>query len=58
LGDGGPTSGPFAAATGLGFAGFFFPLFKPMLRMGGQPTIQQKGLQGSRVAGGEPAHLQ
>ncbi len=29
-----PTSGPLSAATGLGLAGFFLPLFKPMLGMG------------------------
>jgi hypothetical protein len=31
--------------------GFFFPLLKPLLRMGRHPAIWQQGLQGSRVAG-------
>ena len=52
LGDSNPTCGPFAATPGLGFTGFFFPLLKPMLGMGGHPAIRQQGLQGSRVAGG------
>jgi hypothetical protein len=39
------------AATGLGFTGFFFPLFQPMLRMGGNPAIRQQGSQGGGVAG-------
>ena len=34
LRDGDPTDGPFTAATGLGFAGFFFPLLQPMLGVG------------------------
>jgi hypothetical protein len=29
-----PTSSPLTAATGLGFAGFLFPLLQPMLGMG------------------------
>jgi len=45
---GGTAGGPFAAATGLGFAGFFFPLLKPVLGMGGQPAIWQQGFQGNR----------
>jgi hypothetical protein len=45
LGDGDPTCGPFPAATGLGFAGFFFPLLQPMLGMLGQPTIRQQSHQ-------------
>jgi hypothetical protein len=45
-------SDPPPAATGLGLAGFFFPLLKPVLRMGDQPPIRQQGFQGSRVAGG------
>ena len=48
-----PTSGPFPAATGLGFAGFFFPLLKPVLGMGGHPAIRQQSFQGSGVAGGD-----
>jgi hypothetical protein len=35
----------FAAATGLGFAGFFFPLLQPMLGMSGNSPIRQHGLQ-------------
>jgi hypothetical protein len=34
LGDGKAAGGPFPAATGLGLAVFFFPLFKPMLGVG------------------------
>ncbi|MGO9107598.1 MAG: zincin-like metallopeptidase domain-containing protein, partial [Thermoguttaceae bacterium] len=30
MGDGDPTRGPFPATTCLGFAGFLFPLLKPM----------------------------
>ena len=52
LGGGKPAGGPFPTTTGLGFAGFFFPLFKPTLGMGGHPAIRQQGLQGSRVARG------
>jgi len=33
-----PTSGPFSSSADLGFAGFFFPLLKPVLRMGGHPA--------------------
>jgi hypothetical protein len=42
-------SGPRSAATGLGFARFFFPLLKPVLGMRGQPAIRQQSLQGSRI---------
>jgi hypothetical protein len=41
LGDSNPTCSPIPAATGLGFAGFLFPLLKPMLRVGGHPAIRQ-----------------
>ena len=50
LGDGDPTCGPFTAAAGLGLAGFFFPLLKPVLGMGGQPAIRQQSFQGGGVA--------
>jgi hypothetical protein len=53
LGNGETTSGPLPAASGLSLAGFFFPLFQPMLRMGGQPAIRQQGFQGSYVAWGD-----
>ena len=53
MGGGDAAAGPFTAATGLSFAGFLFPLLKPMLRMGGDPTTGQQGFQGSRVAGGD-----
>ncbi len=46
---GGATGNAFSAATGLGFAGFFFPLLQPMLGMGGHPAIRQQGFQGSSV---------
>jgi len=39
-GGGKTTSGPFPTTTGLGFAGFFFPLLQPMLGMVGQPAIR------------------
>jgi hypothetical protein len=38
--------------TGLGFAGFFFSLLKPVLGMCDHPAVWQEGFQGSRVAGG------
>jgi hypothetical protein len=37
LGGGNAADSPFPAATGLGFTGFFLPLFQPMLGMGGNP---------------------
>ena len=40
LGGGKAVRGPFSAATNLGFAGFFFPLVKLMLRIGGHPAIR------------------
>jgi predicted PhzF superfamily epimerase YddE/YHI9 len=40
-----PTFGSLPAATRSGFAGFFFPLRKPPLGMGRQPTIRQQGSQ-------------
>ncbi len=40
---------------GLGFAGFYFPLLKPVLGMVGQPTIRQQCLHGSRAAGDDAA---
>ena len=52
LGNGGTAGGPFPATSRLGFTGFFFPLLKPVLEMGGQPTIRQQGLQGRRVTWG------
>jgi hypothetical protein len=51
----GPTSGPPAAATNLGFARFFFPLFQSMLRMGSNPTIWQQGFHGGGVGGCRPS---
>jgi hypothetical protein len=36
-----PTRGPFAAAPGLGLAGFFFPLLQPVLGTGGYPAIRE-----------------
>jgi hypothetical protein len=53
LGGGKATCGPFLLTAGLGFTGFFFPLFQPMLRMSGQPAIRQQRFQGSRVAWGD-----
>ena len=50
LGDGDSPGGPLPATTSLGFARFFFLLFKPMLRMGGNPAIRQKSIKGSGVA--------
>jgi hypothetical protein len=47
LGDDDATCGPLATTAGLGLAGFFFPLLKPMLRMGGQPAIRQQCLNPS-----------
>jgi len=41
LNGGGAAGDPFVAATGLGFAGFFFPLLKPVLGIGGNPAIWQ-----------------
>jgi hypothetical protein len=42
---GGDAAGdPFSATPDLGFTGFFFPLLKPVLRMGSQPTIRQQSL--------------
>jgi len=38
--------GTSLTAVKLGFAGFFFQLIKPVLRMGGQPAIRQQGFQG------------
>ncbi|MGA2256723.1 MAG: hypothetical protein ABSG53_18905 [Thermoguttaceae bacterium] len=52
-GSGNAAGGPFPTATCLGFAGFLFPLLKPMLWVGGNPAIRQQSLQGSRVAGGD-----
>jgi hypothetical protein len=40
-GNGRAAGGSFVAATRLGFAGFCFPLLKPVLRMGGNPAIRQ-----------------
>lgn len=52
LGDANPTCGSFAAAaTGLGFAGFFLPLLKPVFGVGGNPAIRQQGFQGGGVVG-------
>ncbi len=42
---------PFPAATGLGLAGFFFPLLKPVLGMGSHPPVRQQGFQRGGVAG-------
>ena len=53
LGDGNAASGPFPTTTGLGFTGFFFPLFQPMLGMDGNPAIRQQGFKGSRVVRGD-----
>jgi hypothetical protein len=39
LGDGDPTCGPLPEATGRGFAGFFVPLLKRVLGMGGNPGL-------------------
>ncbi len=47
--EGDPAGGPFPAATGLSFAGFFFPLLQPMLGMFGQPTIRQHGFEGNFI---------
>jgi hypothetical protein len=41
LGGGKAASGPFPTTAGLGFAGFFFPLLKPVLGIGGNPAIWQ-----------------
>ena len=50
--DGGKAAGrPFAATVDLSLAGFFFPLFKPVLGMGGHPAIRQQGLQGKGAKG-------
>ena len=35
MGGGDATGGPFPSASGLRLAGFFFPLLKPVLGMGG-----------------------
>jgi hypothetical protein len=43
LGD--TAGGPFAAATGLGFAGFFFPPLNQMLRMGGHSAVREQRFQ-------------
>jgi hypothetical protein len=56
-GGGDPTCGPFPTATGLGFTGFFFPLFKPMLGMGGNPAIRQQGFQRGSVPRGDGRNL-
>ena len=50
---GGAARGPLAATTGLGFAGFFFPLLKPVLGMGGNPAIRQQGFQGGSIVGSD-----
>jgi hypothetical protein len=42
MGKGDPPGGPFPPTTGLGFAGFFFPLLQPVLRMGGQTKVPGK----------------
>jgi hypothetical protein len=56
LGGGNAASGPFSAAMGLGFAGFFFPLLQPMLRMGGHSAIRQQGFQSGGVGGRNPRY--
>jgi hypothetical protein len=40
LGDGNAADGSFLAATSLSFTRLFFPLFKPVLGMGGNPAIR------------------
>jgi hypothetical protein len=42
----GPTSDPSAAATCLGFAGFFLPPLQPVLGMGGDPAVRQQSIRG------------
>ena len=53
LGNGDTAGDLFSAWTGLGFTGFLFALFQPVLRMSCQPTIGQRGFHGSRVAGSD-----
>ena len=43
----------FPATAGLSLAGFFLPLFQPMLRMGSHPAIWQQSFQGGSVARGD-----
>jgi len=40
LGGGNAASRAFPATTGLGFAGFFLPLFQPTLGTGHDPAIR------------------
>jgi hypothetical protein len=50
-GDDDPTRGPFPTTTGLSFAGFFFPLLKPVLGVDGHPAVRQQGFQCGSVGG-------
>ena len=51
--DGEPTSGPLPAASGLRFAGFFFPLLQAMFGVSGQPAIREQGFQSGGVTWGD-----
>ena len=44
---------PFSSAAGLSFTGFFFPLLRPMLRVGGNPVVRQQGFQRGSVVRGD-----
>jgi hypothetical protein len=53
LGGGDAAGGPFPLAAGLSLAGFFFPLLKPVLGMGGHPAVRQQGFQCDSVIGAQ-----
>jgi hypothetical protein len=53
FGSGKATCRPFPTATGLGLAGFFFPLLKAMFGVSSNPAIRQQSFQASSVARGD-----